>query len=593
MTKLCVPIVTHRWQRRSVTGCIAWLCELLACCALVYCGGCSSQPPSKAPAGQVLQSATPAQRIDEIVLDDVTAGSGVSFIYRNGEESDECSILESLGGGAGLCDFDKDGRLDVFFPGGGRLGPDERIEGLPPGLFRNLGDWRFSDVSEAAGLRESTPFYSHGGAIADYDNDGFPDMLVTGYGGLQLWHNQGDGTLLEVSRASGIDDDSWSSSAGWGDLNGDGNLDLYVAHYVNWSFKNHPHCPGPQEGQREICPPRVFDPLPHLVLLSSGDGTFHDASEEVGLRTDGKGLGVVMSDLDLDGDLDIYVGNDTTDNFLYVNDGRGKLEEVGVLRGVARDDLGVANGSMGVDVCDFNRDGLPDLWVANYERESFGLYRNEGQGHFLHVSQSTGIIALGGMYVGFGTAFTDIDGDGDEDVLIANGHVIKYPQSAPIKQKPLLLVNENGRFRKAVLEPGGYFDQDHTGRGLAIGDLDGDNSPDAVFAHTNEPAALIRNRTKNGNRHFRLTLIGRQANRDAIGASVVLHTTAGDLLRQVKGGGSYLSQNELTLHWGLIAGCEIESATVHWPSGQQQEVVANEISGEAAILLEPLPSLLY
>jgi hypothetical protein len=289
----------------------------------------------------------------------------------------------------------------------------------------------------------------------------------------------------------------------------------------------------------------------------------------------------------LDGDLDIYVANDTTDNFLYVNEGGGRFEEQGVIRGVARDDLGVANGSMGVDVCDFNRDGRPDLWAANYERESFALYRNEGAGQFLHVSQSTGITALGGMYVGFGSVFVDLDGDGDEDVLIANGHVIKYPRAAPIRQTPLILINDKGRFRRPKSSPADFWASPRMGRGVAVGDLDGDLRPDAVFSHMNEPAALLRNRTDRGNLHYWLKLIGRQSNRDAVGAHVVLHTSAGDLLRQVKGGGSYLSQSELALHWGIPAGCEVHGATVVWPSGQRQEVLPGGRGGRL-VVLEPL-----
>jgi len=296
---------------------------------------------------------------------------------------------------------------------------------------------------------------------------------------------------------------------------------------------------------------------------------------------------VVLADIERDGDLDIYVANDTTDNFLYVNSGDGKFEELGVIRGVARDDLGVANGSMGVDVCDYNRDGRPDLWAANYERESFALYRNEGAGQFLHVSQSTGITALGGMYVGFGSAFSDLDGDGDEDVLIANGHVIKYPRAAPIKQTPLILVNDKGRFRRPMHPPIGFWATPRMGRGLAVGDLDGDLKPDAAFSHVNEEASLLCNRTENGNRHFWLRLIGRPSNRDAVGASVVLHSSAGDLLRQVKGGGSYLSQSDLALHWGLPAGCEVTGATVVWPSGQRQDVPPTDLNGRL-VILEPL-----
>jgi hypothetical protein len=552
---------------------------------LVICG-CEGRPVSTDPP-PVAQHARPAKAIDnQVQLEDVTAAAQVTFVYRNGAEAGECTILESLGGGVGLCDLDRNGHLDLFFPGGGSFGPGPQVQGKNPDLFLNYGQWQFAKVTAAAGLERQSPFYSHGCAMGDYDNDGFADVLVTGFGGVQLWHNQGDGTFQESSAASGIVDESWSSSAGWGDLNGDGSLDLYVVHYVDWSLANHPNCPGRQAGQRDICPPRHFNGLPDRILLSGGDGTFRDATGDLGLRLDGKGLGVVLADVDLDRDLDIYVANDTTDNFLYLNGGDGTLEEAGLIRGVARDDLGVANGSMGVDVCDFNRDGRPDLWVANYERESFGLYRNEGHAQFLHVSQATGITSLGGMFVGFGTAFADLDGDGDEDVLIANGHVIKYPRAAPVRQVPLLLLNEQGRFRQAVFGPADYFSTPHMGRGLAVGDLDGDRRPDAVFAHTNEPATLLANRTQNGNQHVVLRLAGRSSSRDAVGAVVVLHTSTGDLLRQVKGGGSYLSQSDLALHWGVPAGSSVRGATVSWPSGRQQELSEAEIAG-SRLILEP------
>jgi enediyne biosynthesis protein E4 len=561
---------------------------VIAVWTLTVLAGCNSRPATPPPA-------TTAASVPVVLpsepsrYEDVTDASGVTFIYRNGEEGDECTILESLGGGLGLFDYDGDGRLDLFFPGGGKIGPLPAIAGFPPGLFRNGGEMAFADVSAAAGLTAPTPHYSHGCAIGDYDNDGFPDIAVTGFGGVQVWHNRGDGTFAEVGRQSGIVSDSWTSSGGWGDLNGDGNLDLYLAHYVNWSPANHPHCLGTVVGQREICPPRQFVGLSDRLFLSSGDGTFRDGSQEAGLVPEGKGLGVLLADIDLDGDLDIYVANDTTDNFLYVNDGHGRLEEVGVVRGVARDDLGVANGSMGVDVCDFNRDGLPDLWAANYERESFALYRNEGQGHFLHVSQATGITALGGMYVGFGTVFSDHDADGDEDVLVANGHVIKYPRSAPLKQEALLLLCDKGRFRKAASSPGDFFAQPHMGRGLAVGDLDGDLRPDAVFSMTGEPARLLRNNVRNDNRHLWLKLIGTQSNRDAVGAVVVVNTSEGPLLRQVKGGGSYLSHSDLALHVGIPAGCDLLGASVRWPSGERQEIPRERLSGRVT-LVEPPPA---
>jgi hypothetical protein len=521
---------------------------------------------------------------------DKTKFSGVSFVYDNGRAAGHHAILESLGGGIGLVDYDGDGRCDLFCPGGGKYGADHEISGLPSALFRNLGGWRFSDVT-AATRTASAPFYSHGCAAADYDADGFADLLLTGYGGLQLFRNLGDGTFEEVSTPAGLLDTLWSSSAAWGDLNGDQHLDVYVAHYVNWSFDNDPQCPGPTPDQREICSPRRFEPLPHVVYYSKGDGTFRDATQDAGLRIEagecGKGLGVVLGDVDLDGDLDIYVANDTVDNFLYLNDGRGAFREVGLFHGVARDANGKAQGSMGVDLGDYNADGLPDLWVAEFERESFSLYRNDGAAQFVHVSQGTGITALGQLYVGFGTLFADVDLDGDEDLVVSNGHVINFPKAAPIRQEPLVIVNSQQRFAKGLFPPGDYFSTPHRGRGLAASDLDDDGDLDFVFSHNDrEPNALIANEMVPEGGWLRVRLIGTRSNRDAIGARLVLRTSQGDQVRWVKGGGSYLSQSDLRPFWGVPAGARIDGLSIHWPSGQQQECPPTD-ADQTLTIIEP------
>ncbi|MEE3367154.1 MAG: VCBS repeat-containing protein, partial [Planctomycetota bacterium] len=243
---------------------------------------------------------------------DRAARSGVAFTYQNGQEAGYFSIVESLGGGVGLLDWDRDGDLDLFLPAGGRFGKDETIGGRPAGLFLNRGDWSFLDASVQTGTAGETARYSHGAAVGDFDSDGFPDVLVTGFGGVVLWRNLGDGTFENVTEVSGLTDTLWSSSAAWGDLDGDGHLDLYVAHYVNWSFKNNPYCPSKETGKQDICPPRQFRPLPDTLFLSNGDGSFRDASEKSGLvqtGASGMGLGVMMCDIDSDGDLDVYVCN--------------------------------------------------------------------------------------------------------------------------------------------------------------------------------------------------------------------------------------------------------------------------------------------
>jgi hypothetical protein len=518
---------------------------------------------------------------------DVAQASGVTFMYRDGQEAGNYAILESLGGGVALFDFDGDGALDIFLPGGGNYGPHNEILGRSGALFRNSGACNngacsFQEVTTLAGVQQA-PYYSHGAAVGDYNSDGFPDLLVTGYGGLLLFHNQGDGSFVETAHSAGLTDALWSSSAAWGDLNGDGVLDLFVAHYVNWSFENHPFCNGPGKDQREVCPPKTFEGLPDVLYFGIGDGTFRDGSGEAGLVNIGrpaevpmfdsdKGLGVLLADVDLDGDLDIYVANDTVPKFLYRNRGNGTFDEVAWQSGAALSDAATADGSMGLDIGDFNLDGLPDLWVANYERESLALYRNEGDCQFLHVSRSTGVTAAGALFVSFGTLFFDFDRDGDEDIFVSNGHVIRFPVNAPLKQLPLLFENLGGRFVNVAPLAGACLAVPHVGRGVAAGDIDNDGDIDLVLSPINEPAAVLANESPNDNHWLRIRLIGVRSQRDAVGAQVTLITSAGKQTRQVKGGGSYLSQSDLCCFFGVPRDAKIEGLSVRWPSGITQKI---------------------
>ena len=551
------------------------------------CGGAPNATPSGLPTtpGKTSTVANVATG-HPITFQDRAASGGVQFVYQNGSESNRAAILESLGGGCGLFDFDRDQDLDIFFPGGGQYAGKDQLKGLPSALYRNRGDWKFDPVTDQSGIGP-VRHYTHGTAIADFDNDGFEDVLVTGYGGLQLWHNSGDGTFQDVTSAAHLDDTSWSTSAAWGDINGDGQLDLYVAHYVNWSFQNDPYCPGPTASQRETCSPRRFEPLPDVFYQSAGDGTFVDATKSVGLGADGKGLGVMTADFDLDGRLDIYVANDTVPNFLYRNLGGGKLKEIGNMSNTALSDMATADGSMGVAVGDYNNDGLPDIWVVNYERESAALYRNEGNCFFLHVSQPTGVTSVGSLFVGFGTVFFDVDRDGDEDIWVSNGHVIKYPQNAPLKQVPLIYENrDTKRFVNVAARAGGYCTTPHVGRGVAKGDLDGDGDLDLVTTHTLEPHAVLDNTSPNDNGWLQVRCIGRTSNRSAIGTRLSLKTSAGVRIRQVTGGGSYLSHSDLSVFWGIPKGVTIQELTVQWPSGIEQKV--SPLAGNRVLtLIEP------
>ena len=540
--------------------------------------------PSKSPTGNALIP-KPAGHTSLAKFVERTPDCGVEFRYVNGEEHGHHAILESLGGGGAFLDFDKDGRLDVFLTGGGGFAPDKRILGAENGLFRCLSDWQYSPVQRMAGV-SSAPFYSHGAAVADFNQDGFPDVLITGYGGLALFCNSGDGTFAEVALSAGLIDPAWSSSAAWGDVDGDGNLDLYVAHYVDWSFENHPDCRTGDD--REVCPPRRFQPLADAFFSSNGDGTFRDHSAQVGLEPGGKGLGVVIADVDVDGWVDIYVCNDTVPNFLYQNDRSGTFSNRALFSGTAHGDTGIPEGSMGVDIGDFNRDGLPDIWVANYENESFGLYRNQGDCFFQHVSRSLGVTAMGGLFVGWGTSFIDFDRDGDRDLIATNGHVIRHPINAPLLQRPLLLENLNGeRFVNIAEDAGTYMNRSHMGRGLAVGDLDRDGDEDILIVHTNEPVALLANESPNTHRWIGVRLIGTVSNRDAIGARIRVLTDDGRLQhRQIKGGGSYASTSAPECLFGLGHAHAVREIEIHWPSGTTTLIESPAVN-ELLTLVEP------
>ncbi|WP_171475364.1 CRTAC1 family protein [Frigoriglobus tundricola] len=513
---------------------------------------------------------------------DVTPTSGVTFTYRNGEEVGHLAIIESLGGGVALLDYDGDGLLDVFLPGGGDYDA-KKVLGRPCKLYRNLGGFKFVDASEKVGLSAIDFQYSHGAAAFDFDRDGWPDLLVTGYNRLVLLHNEADGTggrqFVDVTKKAGLTDAMWSTSAAWGDLDGDGYPELYVSHYGDWGFEtNHPTDCTYDGSKRDVCPPRRFQPLVHTLYRNNRDGTFTDTRDTVKLRRDGRGIGAVLVDVDNDGRPDVYAANDTDDNFLYMN--RGKpgelvLQEVGLLAGVARDDRGVANGSMGIAVADFDRSGRASLFVTNYENELPALYKNrteKGQPRFTFDTQQSGIAVIGGNYVSWGTGFLDLDHRGWDDLLIVSGHAIRFPTKLDRRQKPTLLRNENGRFKPAVTRGWPYLSEPHNARGAAFGDLDNDGKVDVVVSHLNEPVVVLRNVADTTGRHWvGVRLLGEKG-ADIVGARVVIETAGGRQTRFAKGGGSYGSTSDPRLVFGLNTDTKINKATVYWPSGKVQEV---------------------
>jgi hypothetical protein len=562
----------------------------------------------------------------------MTAASGVKFGYRNDFDGNpganpkwdgHFAILDSLGGGLGLIDFDGDGLLDIFVAGGGYYdGPDKKtIKGHPCKLFKNLGNFQFRDVTKEVGLDKVPVFYNHGVAVCDYDRDGWPDLLLTGYGRLALYHNVPDPNdpkkrmFVDVTKEVGLlGDHFWSTSAAWADFDGDGFPDLYVCQYVDWSWENNPRCGGFQpKADRDICPPKTFQARRHALYRNDGKGRFIDVTKEAGiaqsmgtmgclgsplgqgpflaacglfpdrppgiriLRDDveyGKGLGVVVVDVNGDGLPDIYVANDTVDNFLYINKSRPgfiQFEEVGLQMGVARDDQGAAQGSMGTDAADPFGTGWPSLWCTNYEGELHALYKNLMKGdqlYFNFATQASGIAAIGQTWVGFGTGFLDIDNDGWEDLFISNGHVIRFPGgAAKVRQKPVLFFNKGkGRFEDITEQGGSYFQDGHQGRGVAIGDLNNDGLADIVVSHVNAPIAIIKNVSPAGNNWLGVELKTKD-HRTLAGAKLILEVNGRKLTRFAKGGGSYMSANDPRHIFGLAKAAKSGKLTIEWPTG--------------------------
>jgi hypothetical protein len=576
-----------------------WLPALALAGALLSFAACQwgSGPSSTAQVqGDPPEKPAPAAPTGPPLFNDMTAVSGIDHTFRNGWAGDSFAILDSLGGGVALIDYDGDGLLDIFVTGGGYFdGPDKKqIKGYPCKLYKNLGNWKFKDVTREVGLDQPL-FYSHGAAVADYDRDGWPDLLVTGYGRLALYHNVADPKapggrrFVEVTKEAGLlGEHFWSSSAAFADFDGDGFPDLYVCQYVNWSFQNDPVCRGGQGVPRDICPPKQFQSRPHALYRNDGKGHFVNVTKEAGIRVEredkdyGKGLGVIVLDVNGDGKPDIYVANDTSGNFLYINrstPGHIHFDDVGMEWGVAVDDHTVTNGSMGVDAADYNGTGWPSLWVTNYEKENHALYRNDGQVagrpgqvNFQFSTQEAGIARFGQPYIGFGTGFVDLDNHGWEDLFISNGHVNRFPRSTGLRQPALLLRNDDGphgqrQFNNVSAQGGSYFQTLHCGRGVAIGDLDNDGLPDLVISHLNDPVSVLRNEAHAGNHWLGVELLGRDR-RDVVGARLTLEVAGRKLTRFAKGGGSYLSANDPRQLFGLGSTDKVGRLTVEWPSGE-------------------------
>jgi hypothetical protein len=593
-------------QRKNIYLCSAVL--VLAVLLGAYWCYSHRQPATQVP--DTRTTAEPLESLGSPLFRDVTAHSGVDFTYHNGQEANQYSILETLGGGVGLIDYDGDGLLDIFVTGGGYFdGPDKHdIKGYPSRLYKNLGNWKFRDVTHEVGLDQPV-FYTHGCAVADYDGDGWPDLLVTGFDRLVLYHNvpdkqaPGGRRFVDVTRQAGLHQDrGWSTGAAWADLDGDGRPDLYVCHYVDWSWKKNPPCY--DSGHRQVCSPRLFEALPHKLyhneagVMVEGRGArgpaslvprpslltpvFRDVSEKAGLNQphvlkNSKGLGVLILSLNNERGLpDIYVADDTADNLLFANHGDMKFEEVSIPSGATRDELGQPNGSMGVDAADYDDSGLASLWVTNFEHEHHALYRQQGRGSYRHATMESGLGFIDMMYVGWGTGFVDLDNDGLEDLVIIHGGLSSYSRE-PLHPAVLALNEGNARFKDVTARGGSYFRARHQGRGLALGDLDNDGRVDLVISHINEPLVILRNESDSGHHWLGVELATRD-HRDVVGAVLKLEGDGFTRTRFTKGGGSYLSSSDRRIVFGLGKAEKAGRLTVHWPSGEPRVQVWSDLA---------------
>ena len=515
----------------------------------------------------------------EVHFIDIAKSAGLTIPTTFGGVHRKDYILETTGTGVAIFDYDGDGRNDIFIVNGTTLGRGPQAPRLTSQLYHNDGNGHFTEVGRQAGITQEG--WGQGVCVADYDNDGLPDMLVTYYGHDILYHNLGNGKFEDVTAAAGLPTTGtrWGTGCAFLDYDRDGYVDLFVANYVDLDLsKTPPAGTNPNcfwKGLPVMCGPSGL-PLAHNVLYHNNrDGTFTDVSEQAGILKPGGryGLGVVAADFDNDGWPDIYVACDMTPSLLYHNRGDGTFEERGVESGVAYNVDGHLQSGMGVAVADYDGNGFLDIAKSNFSGDLPSLYEDDGGLYFNDVAQPAGL----GMHelLGWGIAFLDVDEDGWKDLVIANGHVYPEVDHSPIGehylQKTLLYRNlGNGRFEEITDRAGPAFEQVRPARGLAVGDVDGDGRPEIVIANMNETPSLLRNDSPR--RHYiRLKLVGTQSNRSAIGARATVEADGHKQMDEVMSGGSYLSQNEQTLYFGLGSATTVDSIEIRWPSGKVQD----------------------
>jgi len=505
-------------------------------------------------------------------LVDATAGAGIQFRHNSGAYGGKL-LPETLGSGCAFLDYDGDGWQDILLINGMDW-PGHKRERSTLKLYRNNRNGTFSDVTHRAGL--DIEMYGMGVAVGDYDNDGYPDILVTCVGQNILFKNTGKGTFRDVTKASGLGGrQAFSTSALWFDFDRDGLLDLFVCNYVKWSPGHDVFCS--LDGKnKSYCTPEAYRGETCWLFHNLGNGKFEDVTPTSGVfDSSSKSLGVALLDYDEDGWPDLLVANDTQPNKLYRNQRNGTFKDVAVEAGIAFSAEGKARAGMGVDVADFNHSGRPGVAITNFDNEMIGLYRASGDGNYVDIATQSGVGLASKDRLGFGCVFLDADLDGWLDLAVVNGHIddtVRNVRGVGYAQSPQLFLNDGqGKFRDVAGEIGGGFTQPKVGRGLAYGDFDRDGDLDLLMTTNNGPAYLFRNDQAGGNKSIRIRLIGTKSNRDAIGARVRIFHGETSQSRLVKGGSSYLSQSELPLTFGLGKREKIDRLVIDWPGGATEE----------------------
>jgi len=493
--------------------------------------------------------------------------SGIKWVHDNAHSA-ERFLPETVGAGCAFVDYDNDGWLDIFLVNSGVSDFYSPAAPLKNALYRNNRDGTFTDVTDKAGLAGGR--FGMGVAVADYDGDGWQDLYVTNYGSNVLYHNNKNGTFTDITDKAGVTTQGWSTCAVWFDYDNDGKLDLFVSSFVQFDKSQHRLCVDETMTQNYYCIPRIFKPRPSYLFHNNGNGRFSDVSKESGIAgSPGKSFGVVATDINNDGLMDLFVANDTVANFLFLNKGQGKFEEIGLQAAVAYSDAGKPRSGMGVDAADFDGDGWQDLFVANIDQEFFSLYHNEKDQTF--VDQSGEIAQATQLLSGWGLKFFDYDNDGDPDLLLVNGHpddLIEMKAARVRYKEPLLLFENTGTtFKNVSAQSGSVFARELSGRGMAVGDFDNDGDLDVLISSNGEAPVLLRNEGGNRNNWIGLDLVATRSNAGAVGAIISWQASGKKRTRLRTAGGSYLSTSDPREVLGVGVSAKIQNIEIRWPSG--------------------------